>query len=59
MPKKKKWKKPQLIVLVRGRPEESVLTVCKYYDGIISGPNNDNVRCHVECTPTCDTDLPT
>jgi hypothetical protein len=26
---KKKWAKPELIVLVRGRPEEAVLTACK------------------------------
>jgi len=26
---KKKWKKPELIVLVRGNPEEAVLTFCK------------------------------
>jgi len=24
-----KWQKPELIVLVRGRPEEAVLTACK------------------------------
>ena len=24
-----KWEKPQLIILARGNPEESVLTVCK------------------------------
>lgn len=27
--KKKKWKKPELIVLVRGKLEENVLRVCK------------------------------
>lgn len=27
--KKKKWEKPQLIVLVRNRPEEAVLLACK------------------------------
>jgi len=27
--KKKTWAKPQLIVLVRGKPEESVLLACK------------------------------
>ncbi len=25
----KKWEKPQLVVLVRGKPEESVLETCK------------------------------
>jgi len=27
--KKPPWCKPELVVLVRGRPEESVLAVCK------------------------------
>jgi hypothetical protein len=27
---KSKWQKPELIVLQRGRPEESVLMACKY-----------------------------
>ncbi len=33
--KKGKWGKPKLIVLVRGRPEERILAVCKVgvYDG--------------------------
>jgi hypothetical protein len=26
---KKAWQKPELIVLVRSKPEEAVLTVCK------------------------------
>ena len=33
MDRSKEWKKPELIVLVRGKPEESVLTGCKYYTG--------------------------
>lgn len=33
---KKKWVKPKLIVLVRGRPEEGVLYTCKR-DGL-TGP---------------------
>jgi len=28
--RKRAWVKPQLIVLVRGRPEENVLLGCKY-----------------------------
>jgi hypothetical protein len=27
--KTKRWTKPKLVVLCKGRPEESVLTVCK------------------------------
>ena len=30
---KKKWKKPELLVLVRGKPEEYVLTSCKLVSG--------------------------
>ncbi len=26
---KKKWEKPKLVVLVRGKPEEAVLATCK------------------------------
>jgi hypothetical protein len=29
MQEKKEWQNPELIVLVRGRPEEAVLTPCK------------------------------
>jgi hypothetical protein len=34
----KGWKKPELIVLVRGRPEEAVLKTCKYSGQ--SGPDD-------------------
>lgn len=27
---KKLWVKPELIILYRGKPEESVLTICRY-----------------------------
>ena len=27
--KKEKWDKPELIILIRGKPEESVMTNCK------------------------------
>ena len=27
--RKRAWRRPELIVLVRGRPEEAVLVVCK------------------------------
>ena len=33
-----KWTKPQLIVLARGTPEESVLLVCKQIEVIRQGP---------------------
>jgi hypothetical protein len=35
--KKKPWKRPQLVVLGRGKPEERVLAVCKSESG---GPGN-------------------
>jgi hypothetical protein len=35
---KKQWTRPQLIVLDRGRPEESVLAVCKNRESEQIGP---------------------
>ncbi|MCX5977450.1 MAG: hypothetical protein NTV33_11675 [Coprothermobacterota bacterium] len=32
---KKEWTEPELIVLVRNKPEEAVLRVCKTYSGDI------------------------
>lgn len=47
---KKKWKKPQLIVLVREKSEESVLQVCKIFSeaGPFAGHCLDiyNVNCY-------------
>ena len=35
----KTWQKPQLVVLVRGKPEEAILTTCKTGMGTnVSGP---------------------
>ena len=34
---KVKWTKPQLVVIGRGRPEESVLKACK--EKIVDGPH--------------------
>lgn len=42
---KKKWRKPQLIVLLKGHPEESVLRSCKTFSGI-TGPQNDYNGCY-------------
>jgi len=36
------WQKPRLVVLVRGRPEESVLSFCK--DAIDITPNGPAVE---------------
>jgi len=48
---KKLWKKPELVVLVRGRPEEAVLAVCK--DPSLGGvdPSDEEQAC---CTPPGD-----
>ncbi len=35
---KKKWCKPQLVVLFKGKPEEAVLSACKCIGGNIAGP---------------------
>jgi len=36
---KKMWEKPELAVLLRSRPEEAVLTACKYIPSQIGGSN--------------------
>ena len=41
---KKRWKRPELIVLVRTTPEEAILMGCKG-DGTKPGPR------HAECFP--------
>jgi hypothetical protein len=44
--KKKVWIKPELIVLLRGSPEEAVLTGCKV--GSVAGSSgNANAECWV------------
>ena len=42
MMKIKKWEKPQLIVLARGRPEEAVLGGCK---SALNGPGPLGTNC--------------
>lgn len=41
--RKSKWAKPELIVLTRNRPEETVLSFCKT-QGIHTGPAGNNCR---------------
>jgi hypothetical protein len=36
---KKLWKKPELVVLVRARPEESVLQACKIPNSVSINPD--------------------
>jgi hypothetical protein len=40
--RKKKWKTPKIIVLVRGTPEERVLAACKGDGKFFSGPGPGN-----------------
>ena len=45
MREKKKWQNPELIVLVRGKPEEAVLTACKA--SLVAGdPDNQAGNCN-------------
>ncbi|MBI3986858.1 MAG: hypothetical protein HY343_08065 [Lentisphaerae bacterium] len=49
---KKKWTRPQLIVLGRGAPEENVLAWCKSAAGI-NGVGNFNNACAAVKKGTC------
>jgi hypothetical protein len=42
---KKEWSEPELIVLVRNKPEESVLATCKLSSGGGTGPVGYNIAC--------------
>jgi hypothetical protein len=39
---KKQWTKPELIVLVRNKPEEAVLATCKMFG--VGGPGNSAIN---------------
>jgi hypothetical protein len=41
---KRKWTRPQLLVLTRGKPEEMVLAGCKLVDSG-ADPDADNLGC--------------
>jgi hypothetical protein len=50
---KKQWAKPELIVLVRSKPEEAVLDSCKGKPGT-SGADSANSMClKAECISPC------
>jgi hypothetical protein len=53
---KKAWVTPELIVLVRSKPEEAVLVACKTrIDYSTSGSTNSDYSCtRVSCTALCD-----
>ena len=40
----KKWKKPELIIISRGRPEEVLTSDCKH-PGVVVGPGLDHNEC--------------
>ncbi len=56
MADKKPWVEPELIVLVRNKPEEAVLTACKIAGDLRNGPNGWYVMCAysvVDCSGAC------
>jgi hypothetical protein len=48
---KKTWEKPKLIVLVRGRVEENVLSSCKTSSSGMSGPSISRPQCAIIGAP--------
>jgi len=53
---KKLWEKPELVVLVRARPEESVLQACKIPGKALPGPYTGvNDYCKIEEGIPCTT----
>lgn len=52
----KEWQKPELVVLVRTKPEEAVLAACKESSEESSGPNNYNNRCQIYEVSYCPND---
>lgn len=51
---KKRWQKPELVTLVRSRPEEAVLATCKF-DFIDSGPVGSAGSCRNAACADCAT----
>lgn len=50
--KKKKWTQPLFIVLVKGKPEEKVLTGCKSAGGVEVAPDTADTGC-LNWEPEC------
>jgi hypothetical protein len=44
---KKEWQEPKLIVLMRGRTEENVLSSCKTAGSGAAGPGISRPRCEI------------
>jgi hypothetical protein len=62
--KRKEWKKPEVVVLARNKPEEAVLTACKGYSNIGHGTGFEAAadgcitwynESHTSCYNPCDT----
>jgi hypothetical protein len=58
---KKKWIKPELVVIVKGRPEEAILATCRTSGSMINPGNatfqNCSTRARGGCAATtCDLD---
>ena len=53
--RKSEWKRPELTVLVRSRPEEAVLTACKG-NGIIQTADISHSYCSLEAGYDCHSD---
>jgi hypothetical protein len=53
MSEKKKWHKPELVVLVRNKPEEAVLGGCKLVVGAAGGPENGANGCWISTPGVC------
>ena len=53
--KKKTWTEPKLTVLVRGKPEEGILSSCKVEGGVYGFGSTQN-RCfkYDPCQDVCD-----
>ena len=50
---KKVWEKPELVVLYRGKPEESVLLHCKHKNNPPAAPANVHDDCNDTLGETC------
>lgn len=44
--RKKKWSRPKLIVLTRGKPGDGLLVICKHLGGSYHGPIESWIGCY-------------
>jgi hypothetical protein len=51
--KKKTWSEPKLTALVRRKPEEGILVVCKVVHGV-EGPDLRAGGCNIRCAVGCE-----